>query len=101
MHFLISNTIKMNHTLVQSCSEVTICRGRYKLKALHYICNSPMAFLRAPHHLRGELREGARVLQRTLHATGPLAHPGPWDHWSQVEHNISSKESRRVLCQQE
>jgi hypothetical protein len=35
-----------------------------------------------------------------LYATGPLAHPGPRDYgW--VESNISSKESWRVLCQQE
>jgi hypothetical protein len=53
-----------------------------------------------PHYLPHEPGWGHQGSQRTLNTTGPLAHPGTRDHgW--VECNISSKESRRVLCQQE
>jgi hypothetical protein len=47
-----------------------------------------------------EPSRGSQGPQRTLHTTGPLAHPGSWDHWW-MEPNICSQESRRVLCQQE
>jgi hypothetical protein len=51
-------------------------------------------------HLGCELGGVSQGPQRTLHATGALAHPGSWDHWW-MESNICSKESSRVLCQQE
>jgi hypothetical protein len=50
-------------------------------------------------HLAQEPSRRSKV-PKGLHSTGHLAQPGPRDHWW-VESKISSKESWRVLCQQE